>query len=326
MQNSKRLTKNDKPFEIRVKKPSLLLDFLRENFPGMSRNAVKSLLSQKKVAIDGVRISQFDYQLAAGDIVFVYKQQAPTIQANLPKILYEDDELLVIDKPASLLSIASDHEKVTTAYRLMSDYVRRNNPHARLFVTHRIDKDTSGVLLFSKIESLKNLFQDQWNDLIIKRGYYAIVEGVPEEKEKTIETWLLQTKTHLMYSKDKPDKDGQKAITHYRVIHENEQFALLDVRIDTGRKNQIRVHLKDMGHPIIGDDKYKGKFNPLKRLGLHAYALELRHPVSQKVLKFHSPTPPSFITLIKQNKKIVNAEKKPQKMYNKGHDKRRPSR
>ena len=178
----------------------------------------------------------------------------------------------------------------------MMDYVREENPKNRVFVVHRLDKETSGVLLFSKSENLKDLLQDRWNDLVQTREYIAICEGIFNKKEGTRVSYLLPTKTNLMFSSHKPN-DGQKAITHYQVIEENEEYSILKVKIDTGRKNQIRVHMKDLGHNVVGDDKYGSEKNPINRLGLHARVLEFEHPVNDKHFKFIADVPKEFLDL-----------------------------
>jgi 23S rRNA pseudouridine1911/1915/1917 synthase len=274
-----------------VKETALLMDFLRANLKDMSRNNIKAILTRKQVMVDGAPISQFNFVLSPGDQVMIGKFAPQTNALPTPKILYEDEELLVIDKPTGLLTIASDNEKSITAFRMMMDYVREKDTHARLYVVHRIDRDTSGVLMFCKNENLRDEMQKQWNSIVSKRGYYAIVDGIPKEKKKTIHTWLHKTSTQLMYSRQYEDDEGKEAITHYVVKKELKNHAFLDVKIDTGRKNQIRVHLKELGHPVIGDDKYHALSNPIKRLGLHAYALEMIHPVTEKKLSFFSPLP-----------------------------------
>jgi 23S rRNA pseudouridine1911/1915/1917 synthase len=282
--------------EFRVTQPMKLMDFLRASLKDVSRNNIKTILKHKQVAVDGAPITQFDFLLSPGDLVMVTKQRVPERKIAIPKILFQDDDFLVIDKPSGLLTIASDKERNETAFRMMTEYVQQFNPRARLYIVHRIDRDTSGILMFCKKEDLRNIMQDQWNEIVSRRGYYAIVDGVPKEPSKTIHTWLLQTTTQLMYSRFEPDDEGQEAITHYQVKKALKDHAFLDVQIDTGRKNQIRVHLKEIGHPVIGDDKYHALTNPIKRLGLHAYALEFQHPISKKKFKFYAELP----TLMKQ--------------------------
>lgn len=288
---------NQKIFkEIKVNKSEELLVFLLNNFPSLSRNNLKKLLSNQQVLVNGAAVRQFNFLLAKDDIVSLspYKVRKDGKRVSKLKILYEDDELIAINKPAGLLSIATDKEKEETAYRLMMDYVQEANKKNRVFVVHRLDKETSGVLIFSKSEELKNALQDKWNDLVKLREYIAICEGKFKKKEGTNISYLLPTKTNLMFSSHKPN-DGQKAITHYQVINENDTCSLLKVKIDTGRKNQIRVHMKDLGHNVVGDDKYGSNLNPINRLGLHARVLEFDHPLKNKHFKFIAETPKEFL-------------------------------
>ena len=290
---------NEKFFkEYKVPSKCLLLDFLLQTLTSNSRNNIKQLLKNHQILVNGAPISQFDFELIAKDIVSIspypVKKNGKRI-SKLP-ILYEDDELLVINKPSGLLSIADDKDKEHTAYRYMMDYVREENPKNRIFVVHRIDKETSGVMIFTKSSELKDALQDKWNQLVKLREYIAICEGHFENKEGTRISNLLQAKTNLMYSTKNP-KEGLKAITHYWVMEEILDYSLLRVHIDTGRKNQIRVHMKDLGHNVVGDDKYGSTLDPIKRLGLHARILEFDHPNKDKHFKFIADVPKEFLTL-----------------------------
>lgn len=279
--------------EYSVNKDCELLEFLLLTLKDQSRNSVKSLLSHRRVAVDGAPITQFNFQLFKGDKVIISKTPIQRKnRSNLP-IIFENDEIIVINKPSGLLSIASDKEKGSTAYRMLTDYVQQKDKHNRIFVVHRLDEDTSGVLMVAKNPKIQQALQDNWNSLVKKRGYYAIVEGQMKEKSGTIKSYLKKNSQNMMYS-SKKEGDGQLAITHYRVMQEIEGYSLLDVNIDSGRKNQIRVHLGDLGHHIIGDDKYGNPSNPIKRLGLHAYELQLTHPFTGKLLKFTAPIPKEF--------------------------------
>ena len=281
--------------EFPVNHQCILLDFLFEVLKGQSRNSVKSVLTSKRVSVDGAPITQFDFKLYPGDTVIISKTPIhKKTRSNLP-IIFENDEMIVINKPSGLLSIASDKEKSSTAYRMLSDYVQQKDKHNRIFVVHRLDEDTSGVLMVAKNPDIQKALQDNWNDIVSKRGYYAIVEGKLSQKEGTVKSYLKKNAQNLMYSSK--DKNGQFSITHYKVIKESDKYSLLDVNIDTGRKNQIRVHMGDLGHHVIGDDKYGNPSNPLKRLGLHAYCLELTHPITKKKMKFTAPMPKEFESL-----------------------------
>ena len=294
--NAKKKASNVK--EYIVNEPGELLEFLLKTFSSQSRNSVKSLLSSRKVSVNGAPVTQYNFQLVPKDTVYIsnstIKRKA---RSNLP-IIYEDDEIIVINKPSGLLSVASDNEKSSTAYRMVADYVQQKDKHNRVFVVHRIDEDTSGVLMFAKNAKLTEAFQDKWNDIVTKRGYYAIVEGHMDKKEDTIKSFLKKNSQNMMYS-SKKSGDGQFAVTHYEVMKESKEYSLLDVNIDTGRKNQIRVHLGEKGHYIIGDDKYGNPNNPLKRLGLHAYCLEFKHPLTGKKMKFNAKIPAEFEYLFK---------------------------
>lgn len=284
--------------EYPVKRECELLEFLLENVKGQSRNNIKSLLSHRLIAVDGTTITQFNYKLSKGDMVQISKTplsavKDPKVKKNLSNIIYEDDELIVINKPSGLLAIATDKEKTKTAYHQLTEYVHHQNIHNRIFVVHRIDKDTSGVLMVSKNEELKNKLQDNWNKLVIDRKYIAICEGIFEKKQGTVRQYLKETKTNIMYDSKNPN-DGQEAITHYKVLKESTRYSLVEVHIDSGRKNQIRVAMNDLGHPIIGDNKYGNSTNPLNRLGLHAEILELKHPNKDKTMKFIATLPSEF--------------------------------
>lgn len=306
MNKNKTPTLNKKPKDLKdikeypVKEPCELLKFLFETFPSQSRNSVKSLLSSHRVSVNGAPVTQFNFVLTPKDTVIITKNPIRRkLRHNLP-IIFENDELIVINKPSKLLSVPSDTEKGSTAYRMVNDYLQQKDKHNRAFIVHRIDEDTSGVLMFAKNAKIAHLLtdKDNWNTLVKKRGYYAVVEGVMEKKEGTVKSYLKKNSQNMMYSSKKTG-DGQLAITHYKLIKNSKDYSLLDVNIDSGRKNQIRVHMGDLGHYIIGDDKYGEPKNPIKRLGLHAYCLEITHPVSGKLLKFTAPMPKEFETLFK---------------------------
>ncbi len=272
-----------------------LLDFLFETHPGQSKNSVKSLLTNHHVTIEGSPVTQYNLKLFKGDTVIIYKQPVRKVARSKLPIIYEDDHIIVINKPSGLLSIASDNEKRSTAYRILSDYVQQKDKHNRVFVVHRLDEDTSGVLMIAKDKATQEKYQDNWNDLVSKRGYYAIVDGILKEKQGTITSYLKKNSQNMMYSSK--DKSGQYSVTHYKVIKEKGDYSLLDVNIDSGRKNQIRVHLGDIGHHVVGDDKYGKPTNPIKRLGLHAYELDIKDPYTGKLFKFKAPIPKEFETL-----------------------------
>lgn len=283
-----------------VKQQCELLEFLLMTFKDQSRNSVKSLLGSHRVSIDGAPVAQFNFKLFPGDTVIISNSPIrKKTRSNLP-IIYEDNDIIVINKPSKLLSVPSDNEKGSTAFRMVNDYLQQKDKHNRAFIVHRLDEDTSGVLMFAKNDKMARALTDgdNWNNLVKKRGYYAIVEGTLENKEGTIRSYLKKNSQNMMYSSKKKG-DGQLAITDYKVIKENQKYSFVDVDIKTGRKNQIRVHFGDLGHFIIGDDKYGEPSNPIKRLGLHAYELDIIHPFTGKSMKFKAPIPSEFSNLFK---------------------------
>lgn len=208
------------------------------------------------------------------------------------KIIYEDKNIIVVDKPAHLLTIATDNEKEKTMFHKVISYEKQKNKNNKIFVVHRLDKDTSGLLVFAKNEKVKRKLQDNWDQIVTRRGYVAVVEGKVEKEEDTIKSYLKEGKNFISYSTNK--NDGKLAITKYKRINTSKAYSLLDIEILTGRKNQIRVHMKEMNHPIIGDKKYGAKTNPLKRLGLHANILEFYHPITNELMTFTSNPPKEF--------------------------------
>lgn len=283
--------------EYKVTRSISLLEYLIEDLK-FNRSKAKSLLSHHLISIDGAPISQFNFLLSKNDIVIISKNPIKTKKRKNIPIIYEDDEFIVIDKPYGLLSNASDTEKNSTAYRMVMDYVQSKDKHNRIYLVHRLDKETSGVLLFAKNEKIKNLLIKDWNNTIVKRGYYAVVEGILENKSDHLENYLMKNKLNMMYVVNKPFSESVKAITEYKVIKEGKKYSLLDVNILTGKKNQIRVMLGNIGHYILGDDKYGEPDNPINRLCLHSYELSLKHPITNKKYIFKSEMPKEFKQLV----------------------------
>lgn len=288
---------------FQVESPSTLLPFLREKLAGKPAGKVKSILEHGLVSVDGKATTKYNAPLKPGQTVtigaYVPEPPANALAASHPPILYEDRELLVIDKPAGLLTISTGSKELEdTAYRQMTAYVRRKNPENRIFVVHRLDRDTSGVVVFAKDPVIKEALQEKWDELVTYRGYYAIAEGKMEEPAGRLTSWLKETRTHIVYSSRKAG-DGKPAVTNYEMIRQNPDYSFLRVWLETGRKNQIRVQLSELGHPVTGDKKYGAKRDPLKRLGLHAWKLELTHPFTGKRLDLIAEPPQKFADFLK---------------------------
>lgn len=283
--------------EFKVHGECELLEFLFSKFPKLSRNAVKSILSGHYVSVNGAPVSQYNLKLSKDDVVIVSKQRISRKNRQDLPIIFENEEFIVINKPSGLLTIPSDNEKGRTAYRMVNDYVQQKDKHNRVFVVHRLDEDTSGVLMFAKNPKIKDILQKNWNDIVLERGYYAIVEGKMPKQQDILVNYLAENSLNLMYVTSDKVK-GKKCLTQYKVLKSNEKYSLLDVNIDTGRKNQIRVQLGHIGHHVIGDDKYGEPSDPIKRLGLHAYKLKFVHPVTKKIVEFKTDIPKEFSKII----------------------------
>lgn len=314
-------------------KVDTLLPFLYAQLSKLGRNTVKAMLARGQITVNGQVTTAYNHPLQPGDEVIVLKHAAKVETSPLSSVslLYEDDDLIIIHKEANLLSVGTPTQQADTAVRQLTDYVRLSHPRARIFTVHRLDRDTSGIMMFAKNGRTQQALQNNWTDLVSKRAYVAIVEGTPHRTEGTIKSWLKENKAFHVYSSLR-EGDGQLAITHYKVVEMagksgsgakvgsdakggsgvkggsdakvgsdakagSAKYAMLEVELETGRKNQIRVHLQDIGHPIIGDDKYGSRTNPIKRLGLHAFALHFTHPTTKKELRFTAPIPSSFRSL-----------------------------
>ena len=278
---------------LTVEEETTLLPFLLLRVRDKSRNTVKGLLSRRQVLVDGEVVTRFDAPLAPGQRVeLLPKDSAGAAELPFP-ILYEDTGLIAVDKPAGLLSMGNERERRRTAYRAVSDYVKAREPGRRIFIVHRLDRDTSGVLVFVKDEKLKRALQDNWENVVKKRGYLAAVEGTLPQREGMVRSYLHETATHLVYSGPR-GRQAKEAVTRYRMVAENRGYTLAAVEIDTGRKNQIRVHMQDLGCPIAGDRQYGAQTDPMGRLALHADVLVLTDPRTRKVLTLRAPLPITF--------------------------------
>lgn len=268
----------------KVTQEETLLDSLVEHLH-KKRNDCKNLLKYKSVQVNGEVQTYHAYVLHAGDEVQVGKK------TSLPfDILYEDDDLIVINKPSGLVSEETRNNKYQTAFYMILEYCRKKRQQA--YLVHRLDQETSGVLMFVKNKRLYQELTHNWNKYVRTRGYIAIVEGKCQ-KGGTIKNYLAEDKQLKMHIA----KNGQLAITQYKPLKLSKNYTMMEVFLDTGRKNQIRVHMSSLGHPIIGDKKYGAHMNPIKRLGLHAHEFSFEHPFTHKVLTFKAGIPETFTKL-----------------------------
>jgi 23S rRNA pseudouridine1911/1915/1917 synthase len=283
---------------LRVKESGTLMDFLLQKMGGMTRTSVKNLLARRIVRVDGRVETRPDTMLASGSEVVIMPEQGARLFSH-PKlrIVYEDDYVIVVEKQVGLLTVsAHPGSSETTALSILKDYVKKSDKHNGIFVVHRLDRETSGLLVFAKSRELQEYMRTYWRQLVTKRTYVAIIEGIMPEPEGTIRTWLSEDpKTTMVYSSP-VDDGGKEAVTHYKQLKANEDYSLLELNLETGRTNQIRVHMASKGHPVVSDRKYgSGKVPPIDRLGLHARVLEFIHPATEQTVHFETPVPREFL-------------------------------
>lgn len=276
--------------ELIVKNDDKLLNYLVNNLD-MSRKKIKSYLVHGQIYIDNQKVTKYDYILNKGMKIKIETKNKNTLPFD---IIYEDDFIIVVNKPSNLLSIATKKEKEKTLYHYVREYVKSKNNNNKIFIVHRLDKETSGVVILAKDEKTKNELQKNWNELVKTREYHAIVHGILNKKKDRLVNYLKENKTNYVYI---TKQDGKEAITNYQVIKENKNYSLLKINIETGRKNQIRVQLNNINHKIVGDNKY-GEKDGMKRLFLHANKISLYYKPQRKVMTFQTDVPASFKSLI----------------------------
>lgn len=277
-----------------VEQEAPLLEFLLQAMPDRKRTVVKNLLSHNQIAVNGVPTTQFDASLKPGSVVKVNLSREFRVFYNRRlKIVYEDDDIIVVNKGYGLLSMGTDKIKDGTAYSILRDHLKWVDPRNKLFIVHRLDRDTSGLMVFAKTQEAKERLQHNWNNMVISRTYLAVVEGTPDPKEGTVKSYLAENSRYEVYSTENPE-EGQLAITRYKTLKSKNGYSLMEVSLDTGRKNQIRVHMKDLGHPIAGDRRYGAKSSPIHRMALHAQTLRFVHPITRMDMNFSTPIPISF--------------------------------
>ena len=291
---------------FRVEAACELMPFLLAKLGGMTRTSVKQLLSQRRVTVNAGIQTRHDTPLKAGDVVQVLQGRG-NVELRHPKlrVIYEDDALIIVEKKNGLLTVPyNPKSSEMTAYSILKEYVRKESKRNTVHVVHRLDRETSGVLVFAKSPELQEYMRTYWRQLVTKRTYVALVEGQFEKKEGTITTWLTEDQqTGMVYSSPKDD-GGQKAVTHYKVLKstivgegdEALAISLVELNLETGRTNQIRVHMQSVGHPVVGDRKYGhgNEYSPVDRLCLHAKVLEFIHPMTEKKVRFEAAAPKEF--------------------------------
>ncbi|MBQ6497264.1 MAG: RluA family pseudouridine synthase [Bacilli bacterium] len=280
-----------------VKKEGELLDYLYNNLD-MPKKRIKQYLTHGAIYVNNNKTTKYNYKLIPGMKIVIDTDSKG--KAELPfDILFEDDHIIVVNKPSGLLTIATEKEKDRTLYHIVREYLVSKDRNAKVFIVHRLDKDTSGIVVLAKDMKTKNKLQENWNDFVSLREYTAIVHGHLKNKEDRIVQYLKENKTNLVF----PVKngDGKEAITNYKVIKENSHYSLVSITIETGRKNQIRVAFNTLRHPIVGDNKYGDMKDDKSRLYLHANRLKMYYPELKKDILFETSIPSEF-------KKLMNKE------------------
>lgn len=289
------MRKNTKPMLIfKVTEATQLLPFIMEKMHGISRNRAKALITNRVVLVDNRIVTYPLTELAVGQEVQIDRtKHKMSFHSNDLDIVYEDAYLLVIDKRPGLLSM-SNNTRQETAQSVLNRYLEKGGGRNTAHLVHRLDRDTSGLMLYAKDVQTQQSFIRDWRELVTDRRYVALVSGEVEKREGDIRSWLTEDKRFVTHSSP-VDNGGKYAHTHYRVLDSANGYSLVELELETGRKNQIRVHMAEIGHPVVGDRKYGNDDDSIRRLGLHAYMLCFRHPVTGKFLRFETPVPLCFV-------------------------------
>lgn len=279
--------------KVTVSESNTLLPFLFDLLKEQSKTSVKALLAHNQIAVNGIYTTQFDTPLEPGDEVFISHDRSRRVTFNNPllNIIWEDDFVIVVNKREGLLSVSTQKVHERTAFHILADYLKRKDPRNKLFVLHRLDRDTSGLMMFAKTRAVQEKMQSNWNEMITERTYVAVVEGRPERDSDIISTQLKENAEARVYVVAEGGKD---AITRYRVLRSNGTYSLLELNLETGRKNQIRAQMEYIGHPIAGDFKYGAETSPAGRVMLHAQKLYFIHPETGEEMKFDTRIPDAF--------------------------------
>lgn len=286
----------NKYIQLSVKEEMPLMEFLMKEMSGISRNRVKDLLQGHAVMVDRQLVTQYDFMLSRGQSVLVSKHKRSTELLNkFVKIIYEDKDLIVIVKSEGILSMASAPGQYCVK-TILDEYFKSRHFPCTAHVVHRLDKETSGLMVYAKNMEIRKMFEADWHNIVYDRRYVAVLCGEMEQEGGTVRSWLKDNKAYVTYSSP-TDNGGKEAITHYRRVATNGRFTLAEMRLETGRKNQIRVHMKDLGYPVAGDVKYGNGQNPVRRLALHAFRLHFYHPRTGEPMKFDTPHPTNFTRL-----------------------------
>lgn len=298
MRNNYNKNKDDYQY-ITVNEDKPLLEFLLANVNGESKSKIKATLKGRGIKVNGKTVTQFDFPLQSGMKVAVSKSKRnnETFKNRYVKIVYEDKFIIVVEKNIGILSMAAGHSSLNVK-SVLDDYFRKSRQRCTAHVVHRLDRDTSGLMIYAKDIQTEQILEHNWHDIVYDRRYVAVVSGEMEEDGGTIANWLKDNKAYITFS-SAVDNGGKYAVTHFHTLDRTTEHSLVEYRLETGRKNQIRVHSADMGHPVCGDTKYGNGDDPIHRLCLHAYMLCFFHPVTRERMEFDTTIPSAFRRLFK---------------------------
>lgn len=283
--------------ELIVREETTLLEFLIQAM-SLSRNRAKDILAGHGVTVDRRNTTRYDEPLRPGQVVRVSKHKGSTQLLNsYVKIVYEDKDLIVIEKAPGILSMPATAKQYSVK-QVLDEYFAKRHFKCTAHTVHRLDRETSGLMMYAKSIEIAKILEDNWHNIVFDRRYIAVVSGEMEREGGTIESWLKDNKAYITYSSDTDPGGGKYAVTHYHTLQKTPSCSLVELKLETGRKNQIRVHMQDIGHPVLGDQKYGNGRNPIGRLCLHAYRLDFYHPRTGEVMNFETPYPSNFMKLL----------------------------
>lgn len=292
---------------FRVKEECQLLDFIQQSLSGISRSKAKAILQGGGIRVERKNVTQFDYPLRPGMTVEISKRKNATqLVSKFVKLVYEDRYICVVEKNIGILSMATDHHQFCVK-TVLDDYFRKSRQKCTAHVVHRLDRDTSGLLVYAKTIEAEQILEHNWREIVTDRRYVALASGRMEQEGGTVESWLKDNKAYFTYSSP-VDNGGKYAVTHFRTLRTNDNYSLVELKLETGRKNQIRVHLQDLRHPVCGDIKYGNGDDPCGRLCLHAFRLDFYHPITGEHMHFETPMPKTFLSVFKEKGQKCGAQ------------------
>ncbi|MBP5771157.1 MAG: RluA family pseudouridine synthase [Bacteroidaceae bacterium] len=283
-----------------VREETTLLEFLLKELDGISRNRAKDILAGHGITVDRQQTTRYDLPLHPGQVVCVSKHKQSTQLLNrYVRIVYEDKDLIVIEKSQGILSMPATAKQYSVK-QVLDEYFQKRHFKCTTHTVHRLDRETSGLMMYAKSIEIQKILEENWQEIVFDRRYVAVLSGQMEREGGTVESWLKDNKAYITYSSPEDPGNAKYAVTHYHTLQTTPRYSLVELKLETGRKNQIRVHMQDIGHPVCGDRKYGDGSDPIGRLCLHAYRLNFYHPRTGQLMNFETPFPRDFMKLFQQ--------------------------